>query len=224
MLIGIDRGWLVGWASDAECSVRLAVPVGAFVPAGAPLAIVEGGGRQLDVEGVRRALTLGLERTLDEDVAYGFRMLVDMAERALSESPFLDPTTAVQAIDRIHDGLRQLAQRRLPDGRHYDAGGVCRLVVPTMGWDDYVHLAFDEIRMAGAASPQVSRRLFAALNDLLVVAPRERRPALQTQRELLTQAVVSLDRDGRDHASAIHADGQGLGATLNAPIVAARPS
>ncbi len=99
-------------------------------------------------------LTFGLERTLDEDVAYGFRMLVDMAERALSESPFLDPTTAVQAIDRIHDGLRQLAQRRLHDGRHFDARGVCRLVVPTMGWDEYVHLAFDEIRMAGAASPR----------------------------------------------------------------------
>ena len=64
------------------------------------------------------ALELGLERTLEQDVAYGFRMLVDMAERALSESAFLDPTTAVQCIDRIHDGLRQLGVRVIPDGRH----------------------------------------------------------------------------------------------------------
>ena len=32
-----------------------------------------------------------------------------------------------------------------------------------MDWDAYVHLAFDEIRIAGATSPQVSRRLTAAL-------------------------------------------------------------
>ena len=48
----------------------------------------------------RRAIVLGLERTLDQDVAYGLRLLVDIAERSLSDSPFLDPTTAVQAIDR----------------------------------------------------------------------------------------------------------------------------
>ena len=73
----------------------------------------------------RRSTRCGqaLERTLDEDVAYGFRMLVDMAERSLSDSPFLDPTTAVQAIDRLHDGLRQLAVRELPDGRYYDGDG-----------------------------------------------------------------------------------------------------
>ena len=49
------------------------------------------------------AIVLGLERTLDQDVAYGFRLLVDIAERSLADSPFLDPTTAVQAIDRLHD-------------------------------------------------------------------------------------------------------------------------
>ena len=86
-------------------------------------------------------------------------MLVDIAERSLAESPFLDPTTAVQAIDRLHDCLRQLARRALPDGRHRDATATLRLIVPVMDWDAYVHLAFDEIRLAGAGSPQVSRRL-----------------------------------------------------------------
>ena len=52
-------------------------------------------------------------------------MLVDVAERSLSDSPFLDPTTAVQAIDRLHDGLRQLAVRELPDGRYRDRADNC---------------------------------------------------------------------------------------------------
>src|SRR6185295_3306470 len=50
-----------------------------------------------------------------------------------------------------------------------------------MTWEDYVHLAFDEIRIAGAGSPQVARRLRAALEDLLTVAPQERKNCLHDQ-------------------------------------------
>ena len=109
--------------------------VGSFVPAGACLISVDGQAAGLDRGAVARCVELGLERTLDEDVAYGFRMLVDVAERSLSESPFLDPTTAVQSIDRLHDGLPQLAVRVIPDGRRYDGAGALRLTVPTMDWD-----------------------------------------------------------------------------------------
>ena len=189
--------------------------VGGFVPAGAPLIRIEGDPHHLDRKGALAALHSGLERTLDEDVAYGFRMLVDMGERSLSESAFLDPTTAVQCIDRLHDGLRQLANRVLPDGRLHDAKGHLRLTVPAMSWDAYVHLAFDEIRLAGAHSPQVSRRLVAALDDLLEVAPVERRPVLADQLRLLTAAVQDSDRDGADREMAIQADGQGIGVAVN---------
>jgi uncharacterized membrane protein len=83
------------------------------------------------------------------------RMLVDIAERSLADSPFLDPTTAVQAVDRLHDCLRQLAGGNFPDGLYHDEDGETRLIVPSMDWDTaYVHLAFDEIRLAGAGSPQ----------------------------------------------------------------------
>jgi uncharacterized membrane protein len=68
------------------------------------------------------------------------RLLVDIAERSLSESPFQDPTTAVQAIDRLHDILRQLARRPFSDGRVRDERGEIRLLVKTMTWENYVHL------------------------------------------------------------------------------------
>jgi uncharacterized membrane protein len=138
-------------------------------------------------------------------------MLVDMSERCLSESAFLDPTTAVQCIDRLHDGLRQLAIRSLPDGRLHDAEGHLRLTVPAMSWDAYVHLAFDEIRLAGAHSPHVSRLIVAALEDLLEVAPLHRRPVLAHQLRLLTAAVRQRDRDDADQERAIEPDGQGIG-------------
>jgi uncharacterized membrane protein len=162
------------------------------------------------------ALTSALERTLDEDVAYGFRMLVDMAERALSDSPFLDPTTAVQAIDRLHDGLRQLAVRAIPDGRYHDARGQLRLTVPVMHWDAYVRLAFDEIRLAGRESPQVTRRLIAALDDLLELAPDERKLVLLEQLDLINDAGRQLDRDERDIDLALSPDPQGIGVAVSA--------
>ena len=77
----------------------------------------------LDEDELHEALILASSRTLDEDVAYGMRLLVDIAERSLADSPFQDPTTAVQAIDRLHDLLRQLARRPFPDGRHHDEAG-----------------------------------------------------------------------------------------------------
>jgi uncharacterized membrane protein len=164
-------------------------------------------------------LTSALERTLDQDVAYGFRMLVDMAERALSDSPFLDPTTAVQAIDRLHDGLRQLVVRSFPDGRYHDDRGQLRLTVPVMHWDAFVRLAFDEIRLAGRESPQVTRRLIAALNDLLALAPNERKAALLEQLDLINSAGRQLDRDERDTQLALSPDPQGIGvaASTNGP-------
>jgi uncharacterized membrane protein len=155
---------------------------------------------------------MGLEPTLDEDVAYGVRLLVDIAERSLADSPFLDPTTAVQAIDRLHDILRQLARRPFPDGRHRDETGELRLIVRSMSWDAYVHLAFDEIRLAGAGSPQVSRRLKAALTDLRSIAPPGRVGVIDDQLELLVAATESSMDDERDVEMALTEDREGIGA------------
>src|SRR3954469_10699808 len=178
VLVHIDHDQLVEAARDADCTIAVLPALGEFVAAGAPLLRVDGDRSRLPSH-IDRTLQLALERTVDQDVAYGFRMLVDIAERSLAESPYLDPTTAVQAIDRLHDNLRHLSTRRFPDGVHRDRDGCPRLTVPVMTWDAFVHLAFDEIRQVGAASPQVARRLRAAIDDLLAYAPAARRAVLR---------------------------------------------
>ena len=203
---------LVAEAKRADCVLELVPALGAFVPAGAPLFIVHGNPDDLNKKRLFAALNLKLEPTLDEDVAYGMRLLVDIAERSLSESPFQDPTTAVQAIDRLHDILRQLARRPFSDGRAFDEDGEIRLLVKTMTWENYVHLAFDEIRMAGAGSPQVTRRLLAALVDLRRVALPERIDVLDEQAVLLRAATVRAMDDERDIRFALDPDREGLGA------------
>src|ERR687898_2319078 len=196
----IDHEALILTAEAGDCVLTLRPALGEFVPAGATLLEITGAPERLNVNAAIRSIELGLERTLDQDMAYGLRLLVDIAERSLSDGPFLDPTTAVQAIDRLHDCLRQLARRSIPDGRYRDERGEVRLVTPSMAWEDYVHLAFDEIRIAGAGSPQIARRLRAALEDLLTIAPRERRSSLREQLDLLNSGIEGAIGEGGDRA------------------------
>ncbi|WP_157994511.1 DUF2254 domain-containing protein [Peristeroidobacter agariperforans] len=211
VVVEINHRALVQIAEASHCVLTLRPMLGEFVPADSPLFEVAGSPERLDEKAVVRCIVLGMERTLDQDMAYGLRMLVDIAERSLSDSPFLDPTTAVQSIDRLHDCLRQLASRSFPDGRYRDDQGVVRLVTRVMSWDDYVHLAFDEIRMAGAGSPQIARRMRAALEDLLTVAPPERRAPLQQQLELLRSGSQAAISEASDRKRSLRGDARGMG-------------
>ena len=203
VLTGIGYAELVEQAREASCVLELVPALGEFTPSGAPLFRVRGDISRLDSDELHDALILRLEPTLDEDVSYGIRLLVDIAERSLSDSPFQDPTTAVQAIDRLHDILRQLAPRPFPDGAHRDQDGKTRLIVPTMSWSAYVHLAFDEIRLAGAGSPPIARRLKMALEDLRAVALPDRIEVIDDQLDRLVFATQTALDDERDVATAL---------------------
>jgi uncharacterized membrane protein len=203
VVVLIDAEGLVEQARGSDGRIEMLAAIGDFVPRGAPLARFEGRG-SLDQGAVRRLVLLDNERSHVGDAAYGFRKLIDIAERSIASSPYDDPVTAVQAIDRVHDGLRQLCVRRLPDGQHRDADGVLRLETRELTWPGYVVLALDEIIRVGAASPLVARRLLAALDDLLEVAPPERRPPLEAERRRLLDRVNDADVE-------ILPDVQGLG-------------
>ena len=209
-MIGTDS--LVAEAERADCMLELVPALGAFVPAGGSLFLVHG-----DPPRARRGSPpCGLEPEARADSRRGRRLRDAPAgrhRRALAlRIPFQDPTTAVQAIDRLHDILRQLARRPFSDGQVHDERGELRLLVKTMSWDDYVHLAFDEIRLAGAGSPQVSRRLAAALIDLRRVALPPRVEVLDDQLDLLRSATAEAMDDERDVRLALDPDREGLGA------------
>ena len=210
---------LIQQAQDADCTLHLIPAFGEFVASGAPLLRVEGELTSGQLDDARDSIVLGLERTLDQDVAYGLRLLVDIAERSLSDSPFLDPTTAVQAIDRLHDCLRHIARRQFHDGRFADSEGVVRVTLRVMNWDAYVHLAYDEIRQAGAGTPQVARRLRASLQDLVQYAPSYRQPVLHDQLRLLD---LAIDNQVAEHdipyARAPDRQGVGVAAGIEAPM------
>ena len=222
-----DRDALVNEARRAGCTLELVPMMGDFVPHGAPLVRVQGDGRRLDRKRVQRLIALDNERTHRDDPAYGFRKLVDVAQRALGTASN-DATTAVQAINRLHDSLRQIADRPFPNGHVRDEDDELRLIERVLDWDGYVRLAFDEIRLAAGGYPQVTRRLTAALADLKSVAPAERQPALDHQLRLLAQGVARAleDEDDRRSSPRRRRAGHRLGRRRRDPVSACvcRPS
>ena len=202
---------LVEIAERADCVLELVPAMGDFVPCGEPLFRVRGSLSEPDRSAAARSVILERERSHEFQPAFGLRKLVDVAIRSISSGPFEDPTTAVQSINAIHDILRRLARQEFRSGRHHDAHGHVRLVERVMSWEGYVRLAFDELRLAGAGSPQVARRLRAALEDLRGVASPDRQPPLDRQLELLEAAVRRAYSDDEDINAALVPDMQGIG-------------
>jgi uncharacterized membrane protein len=209
-VIHIATEQLIELARRAGCALELVPMMGDFVIRGAPLFRIVGGDDGLDRAQVRKLVVLSDERTHSDDPSFGFRKLVDMALRALGTGAH-DATTAVEVINRLHDALRQLAPRPFPSTEHVDEHGRLRLVVRSLDWDGYVRLAFDEIRLAAGPYPQATRRLEAALQDLMTVAPPERRPALERQLRLLEQSVEEELTTQEDIEAALVPDAQGIG-------------
>ena len=175
VVASVDIERLVAIAADEGGTVALVPTLGDFVATGMPLLAVAGvEGRDDDL---RAAIDLADERDARQDVSFGLRQLVDVAERALSPG-INDPSTAVQCVDRLHDLLRRLVTRPYPSQAHRDDAGVVRIVVALPGWDDHVALALDEIRHWGSNSIQIRRRLDALVTDLLQVADETRRQPL----------------------------------------------
>lgn len=176
VVASVETHHLVALASRAGAVVRLVPCIGDFVACGMPLLEISGGDGLDDGE-VRATVELSRERNARQDVAFGLRQLVDIAERALSPG-VNDPSTAVQCLDQIHDLLRRLVRRPYPPCGHQDDDGVVRVVVPMPSWEAHVALAVDELRVWGSGSLQVRGRMKAMFDDLLSVAQGNRRRPL----------------------------------------------
>jgi uncharacterized membrane protein len=210
VVLAFDIRGLVALAERADCLLEMVPQVGDFVAAGDPLFRVFQGGAALPAEALRQSVAVGQERTLEQDPAFAFRIIVDIASKGLSPA-INDPTTAVLALDQIHHLLRNVGSRRLDDGQVCDAAGRLRLVYRTPDWEDYVYLAVTEIRQFGGGSIQITRRLRAMLENLLQTLPVDRTELLRQELKLLHRAAIRFFTEPEDLALADVSDLQGVG-------------
>ncbi|MGW8748989.1 DUF2254 domain-containing protein [Streptomyces sp. NPDC055794] len=209
VLRDVDIARLVRVARGQGVVLRLVPRIGDFLVPGTPVLAVHGGAAP-PRRALRYTLSVGVERTFHQDPAFGLRQLSDIGLRALSPA-VNDPTTAVQALDRVVQILAALSRRPLDAVVHRDRRGAARLVQSVPGWTELVDLGFAEVRGCAVGAPQVSRRLLAGLDDLLLLAPPERREPLLRHRELLRQAVERGTPAPADRAFALLPDRQGIG-------------
>jgi uncharacterized membrane protein len=210
IVLAINLDALVTAARNADGTIEFVHRVGDFVSTGDTLFRIYGGAKVIDDRLLRAQVAFGRERTIEQDSTFAFRVIVDVAVKALSRA-INDPTTAVLAIDQLHRLLRLVGRRHLHDDALFDADGRLRVIFPTPEWNDFVQLTCREIRLYGAENFQVARRLRAMIENLIVGLPNARHPALRCELDLLDRALEKLHEFPEDLALARQPDLQGLG-------------
>ncbi len=216
----VDPDGLVEWALAHGAGLVLPHPVGDFVHTGEELVHVYGGEfGDRAAEELEGMIAFGDERTFDQDPAFAIRIMVDIANRALSPA-VNDPTTAVQVLDHIGEvlgliGRTDLEERTKPASADTPAAAV---VMVTRRWEDYVTLGLTEIREYGATSMQIMRRLRAMLEELLETVRLEHRAAVEEELRRLNATVADAWRGSVDLDRASVADGQGIGGLAHGSI------
>lgn len=210
IVLAVDLKKLRSEAERSHGVIEFVPQVGDFVAVDEPLFILYGGARAAADGTLRSAVAFGSERTLEQDPTFAFRIVIDIALKALSPA-INDPTTAVLAIDQLHRLLRLVGMRQLRTDEILDRSGQLQVIVRTPNWDDFVHLTFSEIRACGANNLQIVRRLRAMIENLNETVPGHRQRELQEQSTLLDQEIERLFRYPQERALARMADSQGLG-------------
>jgi uncharacterized membrane protein len=214
IVLAVDVPRLVAEAEKARGVIEFAPQVGDFVGVDEPLFHLHGDAAAIDDAVLRDCVIFGTERTMEQDPLFAFRILVDIAIKALSAA-INDPTTAVLAIDQLHRILRSAGRRNLRTDNILSSTGTLRVIFRTPNWTDFVKLAFTEIRFCGAGNVQIARRLRAMLLNLANTLPARRRAVLHQELELLDRMLEKLYGLPEGLALARVPDAQGLGGSTD---------
>jgi uncharacterized membrane protein len=210
IIVAIDLPTLVRRVRRSGGVIEFVPQVGDFLARDEPLFELYGDALSLDDNALRATVAFGVERTMEQDPLFSFRILADVALKALSPA-INDPTTAVLALDQIHRLLRVVGKRRLSSEAIRDATGHRRVILRTPNWEDFVLLACTEIRSYGAGNIQVARRLRMMLDNLIASLPPHRHRPLDEERSRLDRMLGALYPIPEDLALARVPDSQGLG-------------
>ncbi|MGY1815290.1 DUF2254 domain-containing protein [Blastococcus sp. SYSU D00820] len=192
-------GWITQAPSDRllravgpGTTVRLDTRTGAYVHAGEPLLTVWPVPADADRVAGRLAAAVLVDdvRTMQSDVDFALRQLVDIGLRALSAA-INDPTTAVEVVLRIGSLLRRLLLADGPADAVAGRDGRLLLRPWQLSGDELVAHGFDQLRQAAPTQPQVAAALLRVLRMLEGHVREAGRP--QHLPELHRQADLLLD-------------------------------
>lgn len=202
----LDDAALADWAAQRDAVFRLVVRPGNFVFRGSRLGEIAPSSLQAEAEKMlNRAITLGRSRSVEQDIEFAVRQLVEVALRALSPS-LNDPFTAIAVLDRFGAALCDLAERELPDGRTFREGRL-RVERPATDYVGLLDAMLHMVRQDGASSPAVMIRLAEVVAEVAAIEQDpHRRHALRRHLELAFEAAMAAtgDRAAREDLADRH--------------------
>jgi uncharacterized membrane protein len=113
---------------------------------------------------LRDTYDIGTFRTVEGDVAFGLRQIVDIALKALSPA-INDSTTAVTCVDYLTAILSTLGKRPSCPSNVF-INGKLRLIVEQQRFEDFFDLAFNQIRQNAGGNVAVILRQLNSINIL----------------------------------------------------------
>ena len=116
IVVAVDLEALKAEAERSKGIVEFVPQIGDFVAIDDPLFNLYSGACSVDEHVLRSSVAFGSERAMDQDPTFAFRIVVDVALKALSPA-INDPTTAVLAMDQLHRMLRTVGNARPAHGR-----------------------------------------------------------------------------------------------------------
>ena len=140
---------------------------------------------------LRRSVTVGQERTPEQDLDYAIRRIVEIAQRALSPG-VNDPTTALYCIDRIKEALLALAGREMPAPVRYDDEGRHRIVTETAALDAVACRAFAAVARYADKDPEVLAYLADAIDEIISNSGEHAVEGLSRLREDIARSTVAF--------------------------------
>jgi uncharacterized membrane protein len=196
VVAAIDRAALIRLAGATGGFVEVIPQVGEFLSVRSGAVRIYNGEREPSRKQVTAVFVRARQRTVQQDPAFALRILTDIAIRALSAA-INDPTTAVQTLDRVEALLIRLYERHPGSTFVVDASGTPRGLVHAPTWIEYFELATTEVRIFGARSIQIHRRLRSLHERLLDITDG-------AARERVVAELAQLDREVAEDFSAPH--------------------
>ena len=186
-----DYHHLLGTAGSSQLTIRMLVPMGAYLNSGQPIArIWTSSGDEVDLEeagrAVRAAFVTGPERTLHADLPLGVRQIADIGIKALSPA-INDPTTATQALDRLSEVLTRAGSMESPERILY-VDNRPAVFLPRIGFDELTNIAFTQFRHYGKADIVVMLHLTRTIDRVASLVHETHHRSLVRHLELVKAA------------------------------------
>lgn len=185
----IDSGSVMNYAMRSGRVLQLEPAIGDFVVKGGVLMRLCGSQAVSDEDRalLRQWVTLGKQRTVEQDAAFGLQQLVDVAVKALSPG-INDPTTACMCIDQLSALMTRIATRRIPTPWRFEKSQL-RVIAPAPGFAEFLALAFEPVVHHSGTDLQVLGRVLDALDAIERVTrdPARRRPLAAVVRDVRSQ-------------------------------------